>query len=102
MYCINSGMWDNGRHLLTFYLLVETFDLASAVLLGANALRAPMSPPLQKQPELFEVVNSTQIVTFLVFPLSEKKEKTMGRKLSPTKENGLWKAWKFRSLKPAS
>ena len=45
MYCINSEMWDNGCHLLTFYLLVEMFDLASAVLLGANALEAPISPP---------------------------------------------------------
>ena len=44
MYCINSEMWDKGRHLLTFYLLVEMFDLASAVLLGANALEAPISP----------------------------------------------------------
>ena len=47
MYCINSEMWDNGRHLLTFYLLVEMFDLASAVLLGANALEAPISPLFQ-------------------------------------------------------
>lgn len=44
MYCINSGMWDNGHHLLTFYLLLELFDLASAVLLGARSLDAPISP----------------------------------------------------------
>lgn len=40
-------MWDDGRHLLTFHLLVEMSDLASAVLLGANALEAPMSPLFQ-------------------------------------------------------
>lgn len=52
MYCINSEMWDNGCHLLTFYLLVEMFDLASAVLLGANALEAPISPPPQSESNL--------------------------------------------------
>lgn len=44
MYCINSEMWDNGRHLLTFYLLPGMSDLASAVLLGAKAWEAPISP----------------------------------------------------------
>lgn len=44
MYCINSGMWDNGHRLLTFYLLLELFDLASAVLLGARSLDAPIFP----------------------------------------------------------
>jgi hypothetical protein len=44
MYCINSETGDNGHHLLTFYVLVEVFDLASAVLLGARFLEAPILP----------------------------------------------------------
>lgn len=99
MYCMNSEMWDNGRHLLTFISSRECLTLLQQFY-GSKSSGSSHFPPLQKQPELFRVVNTTRIVIFLMFSLIWKGEKSVGEKVPP--RNCLRNAGKSRSFKHAS
>lgn len=97
MYCINSGMWDNGHRLLTFYLLLELFDLASAVLLGARSLDAPIFP-LSKAAQVALSSKYDCRCSFTDVSFNTAKEKCGEKSPDPQKKNKINPAFKYTAI----